>query len=89
MVKFNLLESKRTKDQKHGDQNNTAAIFVLFNKVWQAVAFFKKKKIFIATGDLAVEEIKEKSCKEKERETCVEREHINFFGLEISMKCIK
>ena len=79
MVKFNLLESKRTKDQKHGDQNNTAAIFVLFNKVWQAVAFKKKKKNFIATGDLAVEEIKEKPCKEKERETCSGERTYKFF----------
>ena len=46
-------------------ESNTAAIFVLFNKVRQGVAFFF---FFIAVIDLAMEEIEEEPCIKKERE---------------------
>ena len=75
-------------------ENSTAAIFVLFNKVWQAVVFYFLFYFIFSYccwgpgrgGDRgrAVQ-------LERKRETCTRERMYNFFflGLEISMECIK
>ena len=65
MVKFNLLELKRTKDQKRGDREQHGSNICVIQQSTTGCGFFY---FFIAVNDLAMEEIEEEPCIKKERE---------------------